>query len=206
MKIWWILGGLFLLTRKPAPVSTSPGGMTPVESMSDAVGKAVDAETGQQVSVVGPLPTTVVGQITAGTSFGIDTSDEAFLGLPHLSPTVATAGPAQVPMFQNPDTLPGAWPGLAAAPSSPAQRGFGSATTPAPPLFDLTQDSFLVPGFGEEDFSPGVLSPDEKLALLRSQGYTGPDPRQVATTSLGAALDTNPPINPTTERVALPNV
>jgi hypothetical protein len=199
-KLWWILGGLFLLSRKPAPVSTSPGGMTPVESMSDAVGKAIDSVTGQQVSVVGPLPTTVVGQITAGTSFGIDTSDEAFLSMPQLNTAVATGAPAQVPMFQNPDTRPGAWPGLAAAPtptSSPAQ--------PAPPLFDLNADSFFVPGLGEEDFSPG-MSADTKLEILRAQGYTGPDPRQVATTSLGAALDSNPSISPTTQRVTLPNV
>jgi hypothetical protein len=202
MKIWWILGGIFLFARKPAAVSTPPGGMNPVQPMSDAIGRAIDAGTGQQVSVVGPLPTTVVGQITAGTSFAIDASDEAFLAMPQLNATVATAGPAQVPMFQNPDTLPGAWPGLAAAPtpapSSPAQ--------PAPPLFDLNADSFLVPGFGEEDFSPGVLSPDEKLAILRSQGYTGPDPRQVATTPLAAAQDANPAISPVTGRVMLPNV
>ena len=207
---WWILGGVFLLSRQPSAV-TPVGGSNPVQPTNGTEGIAIDAATGMPVTVNQPLSTTVVGSISPA-NFAGDSSDEAFIMRP----------PNVTPLLQNPDTLPGAWPGLMKPPTfqpgviSPADPAPGLTDLPAgdlragalmaTPLFDLNQDTFIVPGLGEEDFSPGALTPDAKLEILRLQGYTGPDPRMVSTTPLSTLQDANPLINPVTGRVNIGNV
>src|SRR4051812_35132962 len=106
----WILGilALLLLSRRQAPASSAPGGMTPIESLSGAEGFAIDAETGPRVMVADPLPVTVTGNIRPATTFAIDFEDEAFINVPAIDPSLTKIVPTQ-PQFlglpiQNPDT------------------------------------------------------------------------------------------------------
>jgi hypothetical protein len=243
-KLWWLLGGIFLLSKSRPSLTTTPaGGMSPSQSADGTIGTAIN-QKGQAVNVSQPLATTVTQPLSPSQTFGASPDDDAMSSLPPLTgdasqgPLAAAAGPAfiatpiivagapgQVPISNISAIFKISPPAGGAAPS-PNDTGTtapllapvngqvvpgmatgdprASATVVGP--FDLNSDDFFVPGLGEETFSPGVLTPDQKLAILRGQGYTGADPRQVPTTPAEQLVLAQPLVNPLTGRVSLNNV